>query len=287
MRKTFLMCEPTFYDVTYVINPWMSDNINKVNKQLARQQWKKLYDVVSSLANVELIDPVPGAPDMVFTANAGLPIANNNYVWLSRFANIERAREEKFFHAWLMYYGRDVITFPQFEIETLFEGAGDALVDSDGHYWLGHGQRTQKRAVDEIARLLGAGRTTALELSTPEFYHLDTCFCPLSKGHTLWYPKAFTTASYWSVAMSIGHRSSGVALEQPDTREDMLIDVGVEDARSFACNAICIDENVILPPCSQLIADALTSRGYNPIFVEMSEFIKAGGAAKCLTLQLS
>jgi len=119
-------------------------------------------------------------------------------------------------------------------------------------------------------------------------YHLDTCFAPLSKGHYLWYPRAFSTSSYWSVAMQNG-RSSGVYDEEDPAPyvADMLIDVDETDAEAFACNVVCIDDTVIVPQCSDKVLKALEQRGYNPVVVDMSEFIKAGGAAKCLTLQIA
>ncbi len=70
--KRFLMCEPRFFEVCYVINPWMEGNQGKVNSDLAKQQWNNLHGIVSRLASVELIEPIAGLPDMVFTANAGL-----------------------------------------------------------------------------------------------------------------------------------------------------------------------------------------------------------------------
>ncbi len=93
--KNFLMCEPGFFEVRYVINPWMEGNLGKVNKGLAKQQWQNLYSVLMRLASISLIEPVSGLPDMVFTANAGL--ARGKEFIVSSFHHAERQPEANFF----------------------------------------------------------------------------------------------------------------------------------------------------------------------------------------------
>ena len=290
MKKTFLMCEPKFYDVNYIINPWMEYNVGNVDRQLAHQQWKNLHAIVSNLADVKLIDQAPGLPDMVFTANAGLVFPDLGYVWLSRFSKPERRGEERLFAGWFIAEGFDIIAQPPGATE-FFEGAGDALVDINGEYWVGYGLRSSERAINTLIKFFNNRKFHPLELIDPRFYHLDTCFAPLSKGHCLWYPEAFTTAAYWGVAMRNG-RGSGVLAEPQDVVEafeyapDMLIDVELKDALQFACNVLCIDDVVIMPTCSDNLKKQVEELGYQVIFVDLSEFIKAGGAAKCLTLQI-
>jgi len=40
-RRHFLMCPPTYFEVTYRINPWMHPE-GRVDRQLAMQQWTTL-----------------------------------------------------------------------------------------------------------------------------------------------------------------------------------------------------------------------------------------------------
>jgi len=122
--KRFLMCEPKFFDVCYVINPWMEGNLGKVNKARAQQQWQNLYDIVARLASVSLIEPVAGLPDMVFTANAGL--VHNNDVIVTSFLHAERKPEAKHFQRFFFSQGYSVKHLGE---GTIFEGAGDALFD--------------------------------------------------------------------------------------------------------------------------------------------------------------
>jgi N-dimethylarginine dimethylaminohydrolase len=271
MKKSLLMCKPSFYNVDYVINPHMAGNVNKVDRNLALIQWTNLYNIISDLAVVELIDQAPGLPDMTFTANAGFVVPDLNHVWISRFAKSERRGEERLFAGWFIAYGLDLIEQPTAQ-SNFFEGAGDTLVGSSGTYWLGYGMRSSVDAVKTIQKFYEARDCITLELRDPRFYHLDTCFAPLSKGHYLWYPPAFTTP---------------VNMGGLEKYPDMLIDVSEEDALQFACNVVCIDDVVIMPLCSDQLRDRVRSLGYDVISVDMSEFMKAGGAAKCLTLQLN
>ena len=271
MGKTFLMCRPTFYGVNYVINPHMEGNVGNVDRELAHSQWNNLHSIVSNLAKVELIDQSPSLPDMVFTANAGLVFRELGYVWLSRFAKPQRRGEERLFAGWFIADGLDILSQPPSQMN-FFEGAGDAVVDFNGEYWVGYGMRSTLRAIESLAKFFDNKKFHPLELKDPRFYHLDTCFAPLSKGHTLWYPGAFTTASD--------------AVEGDVPLPDMLIDVDESDAMKFACNCLCIDNVVIMPECSDTLKDKIKELGYDVVLVDLSEFIKAGGAAKCLTLQI-
>jgi N-dimethylarginine dimethylaminohydrolase len=169
--KRFLMCEPKYFDVCYVINPWMEGNKGRVDKALARRQWDNLHRIVSERAEVSLIEPVAGLPDMVFTANAGLVHQNDAIV--TSFLHAERQPEEQHFERFFSAQGYRVRHLPQ---GTIFEGAGDGLFDSQGRLWLGSGIRSDRLALSEISAVLDI-ETRGLELVDPHWYHLDTARC--------------------------------------------------------------------------------------------------------------
>ena len=146
--KTFLMCEPRYFEVSYVINPWMAANIGRVNKSLASKQWNHLYNTLSQKASIKLVEPVAGLPDMVFTANAGL-VNSMQEVIISTFRHVERQGESQYFKKFFVDAGYQV---KQLAANTVFEGAGDALFDADGELWLGSGLRSDVTAITEIAR---------------------------------------------------------------------------------------------------------------------------------------
>ncbi len=189
-RPTFLMCPPTLYDVNYVINPWMAGNVNRSSRQRATDQWTVLHGALAKIADVLLVEPQPGSPDMVFTANAGL--VYDGAVAMSSFYHPERQGEEPHFRRWFEESGFAVCDVPR---ATPFEGEGDALFEPNGsRLWAGHGPRTRQNSHRQLTELWDT-EVVSLRLIDPRFYHLDTCFCPLSNGEVMYYPSAFDAES--------------------------------------------------------------------------------------------
>ena len=262
------MCPPEYFTVAYVINPWMHGNLRKIDNTVARQQWRSLYDTLTDLASVRLVLPQPGSPDMVFTANAGL-VKGRHFV-VSRFRYPERQYEEPYFADWFMDRGYEVSLMPR---DVPFEGAGDALFDrgAEAILWMAHGHRSISAAREVLAERLGADVVT-LKLVDQRFYHLDTCFCPLDGGYLLYYPPAFDEPSRAAIEKRV-----------PAARR---IAIGEEDALAFACNAVNIDTTVIVNRATAGFVKALAGKGFEVVQTPLSEFMKAGGSAKCLTLRL-
>jgi N-dimethylarginine dimethylaminohydrolase len=266
-RQVFLMCPPEFFDVSYIINPWMHGNVRKIDNALAKQQWRALYDILADHASVRLVLPQAGSPDMVFTANAGLVTGRRFLV--SRFRYPERQYEEPYFADWFLDRGYDVSHMPR---DIPFEGAGDALPDRGARrLWFAHGHRSVLAARDVISGCFN-GEVVPLRLSDERFYHLDTCFCPLEGGYLLYYPAAFDGAS-----QAVIERLVPVA---------QRIAVSEEDALAFACNAVAVGRHVVMNRATPALVEALADRGFEVIQSPLSEFMKAGGSAKCLTLRL-
>lgn len=264
----FLMCPPTHYEVDYVINPWMEGNIHKSSRDRAQEQWQKLYEIIHARATVDLIEPQPGWPDMVFTANAGLVLGDR--VVLSRFYHPERQGEEPYFKAWFESQGYQVFELPK---QLPFEGAGDALLDREGRWlWAGYGFRSELDSHAYLAKWLDI-EVLSLRLMDERFYHLDTCFCPLTDGYLLYYPPAFDAYSNRLIELRVP--------------AEKRIAVQEADAVNFACNAVNIDRTVILNCASQELKSALAQVGFEVVETPLTEFLKAGGAAKCLTLRVT
>jgi ornithine--oxo-acid transaminase len=267
-RPALLMCPPKLYEVSYVINPWMKGNLGNSSRRQAVQQWEDLYAVLSQLADIYLVEPMAGSPDMVFTANAGL--AHEGIVAISSFYHPERQGEEPHFRAWFREAGYAVVDLPR---ETPFEGEGDALFSIDGsRLWIGYGTRTLEASHDALQRLWGI-EVTSLHLVDPRFYHLDTCFAPLEDGSLLYYPPAFDEVSLKKIEAfyPVGKR----------------IEVREEDALSFACNAVNLGKTIVLNCISANLEQELRGRGFDVLQVQLDEFLKAGGAAKCLVMKLT
>src|ERR1700721_876872 len=71
-RPTYLMCPPEWYDVNYVINPWMAGNLHQPSRDTAFAQWRGLYQALLGVAEVRLLHAREGSPDMVYVAHAAL-----------------------------------------------------------------------------------------------------------------------------------------------------------------------------------------------------------------------
>lgn len=263
-----LMCAPTFFEVSYVINPWMTGHVHDTTSERSQRQWDALRDTVSRHADVALEPPAQGLPDMTFAANAGLVFGN---VFVpSRFRYAERQGEEPHNHAWFSRHGFDILELPE---RQFFEGAGDALFDRGAprRLWMGHGHRSDVEAAASLESLLGV-QVLPLKLADPRFYHLDTCFCPLANGYTLYFPAAFDAES--------------LALIEKHVAPGLRIAVQEADALEFACNAVNLGHVIVLNRASAALRSRLEGAGFMVIEVALDEFMKSGGAAKCLTLRL-
>lgn len=260
------MCEPRYFEVSYVINPWMKENIGRVNQALAMQQWLTFHNTLAKKSRIKLIEPVAGLPDMVFTANAGL-VKQHDEVIVSTFRHPERQGESAHY---ARYFSEAGYQLKELAPRIVFEGAGDALFDADGKLWFGSGPRSDAAAIREIASALQVD-IQAVELVDPRWYHLDTAFCPLTDGYALAYRRAFSEASAAIIQHTLG---------------DKVIWVSDEDALNFACNAVCLDHEIILYRASSELKATLKGYNFNVIETDVSEFMKSGGSCKCMTLEI-
>jgi ornithine--oxo-acid transaminase len=262
------MCPPEWYGVDYVINPWMAGNVNRSSRDLAFAQWKGIHNVLRSVADVRLLHPEPGCPDMTFVGHAGL--VHHGVAAISSFSHAERRSESSYLRRWLASHGFILWETPR---ETAFEGEGDISFDDSGkRLWAAHGVRTCKAAHRHIADAWHVP-VTSLHLIDPRFYHLDTCFTPLSNGYLLYYPGAFDAASLTMIEEAY-----------PSTKR---IAVTEADATRMACCALNIGKMVFTGEITRELATRLFDAGFDVVQLELSEFIKGGAGAKSLALRLS
>ena len=258
-----LMCPPDHYGIEYEINPWMSTE-RQADHGLAVRQWYNLRRcLIEAGATISEVSPVEGLPDLVFTANAALLFRSTAI--LARFKHEQRQGEEPYFRAWLETAGWKVVEAPG---DFSFEGAGDALFFGETLF-AGYRMRSDAAGHQQIGELLDV-HVLPLELVDPYYYHLDTCFCPLSKNEAIYFPGAFD---------EYGRR---VLQEQVE----ILVPVAEREARRFACNAVVVGRKVVTNTGCPWLHDSLKDLGYEPMETALEEFVKAGGSAKCLTLRL-
>lgn len=272
-QPTFLMCSPEWYDVGYVINPWMAGNLHRPTRDKAFAEWRGLYAVLKGIAEVKLLHPRAGSPDMTFVAHGA--VVNYGVAAVASFAHAERQPEEEHLRRWLEDAGFVIWQTPR---ETAFEGEGDVLFSPDGRrMWAAHGARTCRYSHRHVADAWHAP-VTSLHLVDPRFYHLDTCFAPLSGGHVVYFPGAFDAASLEQIAGAYA--------------PEMRLEVSEAEAAHFGCNLINVGAEVVMHETGfgtrvNSVAARLRVRGYRVSEVPLGEFLKGGGAAKSLALRLS
>jgi N-dimethylarginine dimethylaminohydrolase len=255
------MCPPTFFDVVYSINPWM-DPGKPVDARLAMVQWQRIREVYLELGHeVELIPPVPGLPDMVFAANGATVL--DGRVLVARFRYDERTAEAGAHLDWFGAHGFDVR-----QAAWINEGEGDHLVAGD-LLLAATGFRTDRRSHAESEEFFGRP-VISLELVDDNYYHLDTALAVLDERSVMYYPAAFSPGSREVLR---------------ELFPDAITATG-EDAANFGLNAVSDGRNVVLPAGATRLAEVLRERGYDPVGVDVSELMRAGGGVKCCTLEL-
>jgi N-dimethylarginine dimethylaminohydrolase len=260
-RRHYLMCPPTHFEVAYSINPWM-DPRAPVDRGRALTQWEALRDLYLALGHtVDTLAPVPGLPDMVFTANGATVL--NGRVMVARFRHAERAPEASAYHEWFGSQGYEV-----HGASFVAEGQGDYLLAGQ---WIlaGAGYRTDPRSHAETQELFGQP-VIGLTLIDPRYYHLDTALAVLDGDVVMYYPPAF----------SPGSRAT---LEELFPEAILASDA---DAEILGLNAVSDGRNVVLPQAATDLAAQLRERGFHPIGVDLSELLKGGGGVKCCTLEI-
>jgi N-dimethylarginine dimethylaminohydrolase len=260
--RRYLMCRPEHFAVEYAINPWM-DVTRGADRGLAVRQWETLRQTYLSLGHeVELIDPEPGLPDMVFAANGGLVF--EGHALGARFTHAERRAEGPAYLRRLESLDLKSVTEPVH----VNEGEGDFLVVGD-LVLAGTGFRTDPGAHGEVQELFGVP-VISLQLVDPRFYHLDTALAVLGDHDVAYYPEAFSPGSRAVLQRLF-----------PDA-----ILASEADATVLGLNAVSDGRHVVLPSVATDLAAQLRARGYEPVGVDLSELLKAGGSVKCCTLEV-
>ncbi len=263
--KSYLMCPPDYFGVLYEINPWMHTEIAP-DKDLAQEQWHNLVaNIQRAGATVQMMEAVDMLPDLVFTANAGL--VDGKCFIPSQFKYPERRPEVDYNNAWFRAHGFEIAQFSE-DPTHFFEGCGDAFIIC-GELVTGYGFRTELAAHAELGKTLGVP-VHSIHLIDPRLYHLDISFCPLDDRHAIIAPDMWDKSSYEDIKQLV-----------PE-----LLVLEIDEALAFCANAVVVNKTVIMPNCTPRIAHILQKWGYEICVSPVSEFLKAGGGVRCLTLAL-
>jgi N-dimethylarginine dimethylaminohydrolase len=257
------MCPPEHFGVLYEINPWMHREV-RVDPERARQQWENLKATLEEAgAAIELLDPHENLPDLVFTANAG--VVNGSQFVPSRFRHPERQPEVPDDVEWFRAHGFTIDQLPE---GVHHEGAGDAL--PFGSVLLsGYRFRSDAASHAYLSRLTGAA-VRSVELADERLYHLDLTFCPLDERRAIVAPE--------------GWDRYGRTVVEALVPEPLVLDR--EQTLAFCANSVVVGTTIVLPSCPPEVGRQLEKWGFDVVVCDVGEFLKAGGACRCLTLAL-
>ena len=243
--RHYLMCPPTYFDVTYAINPWM-DPSGHVDRDLTVRQWSGLVDAYRSTGHrVDLWSRGRLARHGLCRKRGH---GGGGRTLPARFANPERDGEAAVHTAWhqrngAWYGGGDVQ--PAIAIN---EAEGDFAVLSR-RILAGCGFRTTLEAHRELATLTGR-EVVSLELVDPRLFHLDLALAVLDdeRDHIAYFPQAFSTES---------RRLLGQMFP------DALIATEL-DAYAFGLNSVSDGLHVFIPAGARQLRELLAAAATGP-----------------------
>jgi ornithine--oxo-acid transaminase len=177
----------------------------------------------------------------------------------------QRQAEPAHAEAWFREQGYAIRRMTE---DVIQEGAGDGL-PFEGTLVGGYRTRSSASSYVDLARIVDA-RILPVELVDERFYHVDIVFCPLDARSALVAPGKLDADSARLIRELV-----------PDPI--VLTD---EEADAFIANAVVVGRTVVMPACSPRLEHELRARGFTPVVVDVSEFLKAGGGPRCLTLAL-
>lgn len=261
-RFEVLLCRPNYFDVSYVINPWMKPG--RVDTHKAKKQWNGLVKKLKELGiGVNIIEGEKGLPDMVFATDQA--VIKGNTAVLSNFKYKERRGETIFYKKWLKEHGFNIINLPK---DLYFEGGGDSVWSSEDLF-VGVGFRNSKGVNRYLENILNT-RVIEIHLVDPFFYHTDTCFFPLDSETLFYYPPAISEKSK-NLLKKIFKKN---------------IAVTKKEAFNFALNSLIFGKDVITQKGNKKFVFELKKLGYKSHEIDLTEFAKAGGGIHCSVLTL-
>lgn len=258
----YLMVDPTHFRVDYTINPFM-DTSEQPDPVATREQWQHIVVALENAgAEVDVLPQLAEAPDMVYAMNLGLVIGDRAV--LSHMRYPERRMETPAAAAWFADHGLALTAIGSAGVGAHFE-AGDAF-PWRGELVVGYGPRSEELALKHLATELGV-TVRGFRITHPGMYHMDLGFCPLDDEHAMVCPAAYDDESARALL---------------DLVPEPLV-LTEEEAMTFCANSVVVGRTVVMPACPDRVRHQLEQWGFEVVIVEVGEFLKGGGAIRCLT----
>ena len=251
----------------------MELNVGRVDRFLARQQWRELLRTYQRLGvPVTVLPGQPLLPDIVFCANQILPVppgmlAAGASGVRSIMKSAHREAEVGHIVAALEGQGLPIEALNPYEVPR-FEGTGDGIWHPGrALLYAGVGPRSAEEAWLRIGAMTGIP-VVLLNLVDPRFYHLDTCLSVVDERTAVMVPRAFDDDALRILRQSFPR----------------LIEIAGDDAMNMFCNGHSPDGRHYIVHEGSEAADTLRAMDVDVIEVDTSEFLKSGGSVFCMKL---
>ena len=250
---------------------------------VAAQQWSNLRNMILDYFKKNekwdgvLVLPASedGDTSSVFISKSGLPYKEYIIPGKSSFQN--DVKLEQVYVKWFLEHGFSIaVDEPHTDrLTSFFGGSNDAIFSHDKSIlWLGVPFMTSFEFKNKLDRFFDSEEVIVrpLELIDPNFNTLDKCFLPLSNGHLIWYPPAFSEHSRYTIETWFKGKT---------------IEVSEEDAENLICRSLNVDKLFIFSTLPSMeIVDELIYMGFHTHQIILSEFTDIGYSARNLALKI-
>lgn len=284
---SFVVNFPFTLDTKNPNNVWMQElkpEELQVNRPRAYRQFMDLYNFMAGASLTYILPSYGNFQDQVYVANLGiyLPhIKTENHIVLSNFTSEPRRGEEavgdSFFK--LMNYTTHLCPHK-------WEGEADLKYLYDNVYIGGYGIRSERESYEWMRKMFDM-EIIELEMVDDYLYHLDCSVFPLTSEKTM-------------ICASMYAPEEIANLE----KYTEIIDVSEDDALGGITNSVRIGNSVMCASnitelkktdeLYQLEANKIatlekvcSNEGMEPIFFNLSEFMKSGALLSCMVLKLN
>ncbi len=263
--RSCIMAYPCYFDITTPINEKQKQNKGQVNKELAIKQYNTLVNLLQDLGvKTYFLSLIPECSYQVFTRDIGFVI--DDILFISKMKENVREKEVNVLKEFL---GQCRVKGEIYQLENNAEG-GDVFVLKD-FVLIGASSRTTKDAVNEIRSVLNE-KGIRKEVINLHFdvskLHLD-CVLGVVNEET-------------AIVTPFLERES-VKILRSLFKELIEIDANIADM--LGTNFVSIDGKTVVVTNKET-EKFLDEYGFQPIYVNYSEFIKAGGSVRCSILPL-
>jgi dimethylargininase len=226
-----------------------------VDVDLARQQWQGYVEALSGNGwDIVEVDPVDDCPDGVFIEDSML-VYKDLAVIARSGAPIRRGE---------LASAEAAVATQGYRIERITgEGTldGGDVLKIGSRIYVGHGDRTNAEGIAQLAEHLEPLGAEVVAVPVSKVLHLKSAVTALPDGTVIGYPPLVDDPAAFETF-----------LEVPEEPGSHVVLLG--------------DDKLLMAASAPATAELLTTRGYQPVQVDISEFERLEGCVTCLSVRL-